>query len=232
MTGLQARVKLKGVADRTRCPLCGTRRARRACPALGRAICAVCCGTKRLVEIRCPESCSYLRGAEIHPPAPVRRRHERDAAFLAAGLAGAPERERALALVVMAALRTRAEPALDSAVLGAKRRDRDLADAAGALAETLEVASRGVIYEAQPARPVARQLLTDLRERIDRLLARADRTVERELASAARRVERMARDAAAALGGGDTAFVEFLERVLADERPASPAPARLIVPPA
>ena len=43
------------------CPLCGERKAKRACPALNRHICAVCCGTKRLVEINCPADCVYLR---------------------------------------------------------------------------------------------------------------------------------------------------------------------------
>src|SRR4029079_6022625 len=50
------------------CPLCGVRRARRGCPALGKQICAVCCGTKRLVEIQCPSDCAYLATAREHPP--------------------------------------------------------------------------------------------------------------------------------------------------------------------
>ena len=51
------------------CPLCGARKARRACPGVGRDICAVCCGTKRLVEIRCPATCGYLQSARVHPAA-------------------------------------------------------------------------------------------------------------------------------------------------------------------
>src|SRR5262245_27935296 len=61
-----------------RCPLCGERRARRACPALGKLICAVCCGTKRLVEIRCPSDCSYLASAREHPAAVVVRQQQHD----------------------------------------------------------------------------------------------------------------------------------------------------------
>ena len=219
------------MTDRTRCPLCGARRARRACPALDRVICAVCCGTKRLVEIRCPESCVYLRTAEAHPPALVRRRQERDTAFLAAGLAGASDRERARALLVMAALRAAGRPARDErTVLGSRPADRDLAEAVAALAESLEVSARGVIYEAQPAGATARRILATVRERIGPVLERADRLVERELASAARRVERMAREASTTFGG-EAAFVEWLERALADEPAGSPA-SRLIVPPA
>ncbi len=51
------------------CPLCSQRKARRACPALGHQICAVCCGTKRLTQIPCPSDCVYLASAREHPPA-------------------------------------------------------------------------------------------------------------------------------------------------------------------
>jgi hypothetical protein len=43
-----------------KCPLCEIRKAKRFCPAKGRQICAVCCGTKREVEIDCPSDCVYL----------------------------------------------------------------------------------------------------------------------------------------------------------------------------
>ena len=53
------------------CPLCERRAARRECPALGRRICSVCCGTKREVEIDCPADCVHLtrgrRWEEQHP---------------------------------------------------------------------------------------------------------------------------------------------------------------------
>ena len=54
-----------------RCPICQTRPAKRQCPARGDMICAVCCGTKRLVEIRCPSDCGYLAS---RPPASAGRR--------------------------------------------------------------------------------------------------------------------------------------------------------------
>jgi hypothetical protein len=44
-----------------RCPLCSERSAKRFCPAKATTICAVCCGTKREVEIECPGSCVYLK---------------------------------------------------------------------------------------------------------------------------------------------------------------------------
>src|SRR5262245_52129795 len=60
------------------CPLCGARRARRACPALGHEICAICCGTKRLTEIQCPSDCVYLAAAREHPAAVLVRQQQRD----------------------------------------------------------------------------------------------------------------------------------------------------------
>ncbi|SVD73437.1 uncharacterized protein METZ01_LOCUS426291, partial [marine metagenome] len=64
-----------------RCPRCKRRLPRRKCPALGYQICAVCCGTKRLVEINCPSDCGYLASSKAHPPAVVQRQQERDIIF-------------------------------------------------------------------------------------------------------------------------------------------------------
>src|SRR5438045_2477661 len=63
------------------CPLCSERKPKRHCPALDRAICPVCCGTKRVTEITCPQDCAYLSSAAAHPPAVVQRQRERDMRF-------------------------------------------------------------------------------------------------------------------------------------------------------
>jgi len=42
------------------CPSCDARKGKRSCPALGGLICPRCCGTKRILEIRCPPDCRYL----------------------------------------------------------------------------------------------------------------------------------------------------------------------------
>src|SRR5882762_8467521 len=64
------------------CPLCQLRKERRACPALHQTICAVCCGTKRLTEIHCPDDCVYLTSAREHPAAAVKRQQEHDVEIL------------------------------------------------------------------------------------------------------------------------------------------------------
>jgi hypothetical protein len=48
------------------CPLCSTRPAKRYCPAKDAHICAVCCGSKREVEIDCPSSCPYLKASRSY----------------------------------------------------------------------------------------------------------------------------------------------------------------------
>ena len=49
-----------------RCPLCSERSAKRFCPAKQTTICAVCCGTKREVEIDCPGSCVHLKAGRSY----------------------------------------------------------------------------------------------------------------------------------------------------------------------
>src|SRR5207247_6809666 len=60
MSFFRNRRKLYNNTTAVLCPLCGTRRARRGCPALSQQICAICCGTKRLVQIQCPSDCTWL----------------------------------------------------------------------------------------------------------------------------------------------------------------------------
>ena len=84
--------KLTGMS----CPSCGQRKGRRECPALGATICAICCGTKRLVEIRCPPTCSYLAAAREHPAAVVKRQREQDVALLLPTIRHLTERQHQL----------------------------------------------------------------------------------------------------------------------------------------
>src|SRR5919108_3854947 len=139
------------------CPLCGTRKARRACPALGQTICAVCCGTKRLVEIRCPSDCAYLAAAREHPAAVVRKQQERDVARLLPTIQHLTERQYQLFFLFQSAI-TRFRPDGFARLV-----DADVAEAAAALASTLETAARGVIYEHTASSPPAQGLATALK---------------------------------------------------------------------
>src|SRR5436305_1898619 len=44
-----------------KCPVCNSRKGKRFCPGLGKTICSICCGEKRIVEIPCPKDCQYLQ---------------------------------------------------------------------------------------------------------------------------------------------------------------------------
>src|SRR5262249_11210358 len=82
------------------CPLCGTRKARRGCPAVGQQICPVCCGTKRLVEIACPGDCPWLASAREHPPAVAVRRHQRELGLVVQFMRDLNERQSELFFLV------------------------------------------------------------------------------------------------------------------------------------
>jgi hypothetical protein len=112
------------------CPLCGTRRARRGCPALDKQICAVCCGTKRLVEIQCPSDCPYLGNAREHPPAAVVRQQQRDMGVLAQFMRDFNERQSQLFFLIATFLARYQPPELQPLI------DDDVREAAAALAAT------------------------------------------------------------------------------------------------
>jgi hypothetical protein len=189
------------------CPVCDSRRARRACPAVGRDICSVCCGTKRLVEIACPERCVYLTSARSHPPATVLRQRERDLALAWVLVDKLPEPAYHLLLDFQAVVRQHRQGAIPPLV------DSDVTEAAGTLAATLETASRGIIFEHQAASLPAQRLVGDFREALRTVESKARRPgLERDAALALRRLERAGREARGVLGDSATALLEFLDR--------------------
>ena len=202
------------------CPSCGSRKARRHCPALGQSICTVCCGTKRLVEIRCPATCTYLASAREHPAAVVRRRQEQDVARLIPSIRGLTERQYQLFFLLQSVI-TRHTP--EGFV---RLTDADIAEAAGALASTFETAARGVIYEHAPASPPAQSLLTALKTLLDELKEKRVAVYDAEAAIVLRAIERGARTVAAP-AEGDRAYLDLLRRLVeATAGPASEEPAQ------
>ena len=205
------------------CPVCGQRKGRRACPALGQTICPVCCGTKRLVEIRCPETCGYLAAARVHPPVVVQRQQQQDVGLLLSTMEGLSDRQRELLLVLLGVLRGRGADPLDAL------RDEDVAEAAAALAGTFETAERGVIYEHQAASRPAQRLVGELRAVLEEISAKVEpRQIERDAPYALRALERGARQAERVLGGGPTAYLQLVARML---RPPAAQGAGAVVAP-
>src|SRR5712691_9417204 len=136
------------------CPLCGSRKGKRACPALRSSICSVCCGEKRIVEIACPPDCVYLeRGAqnEMQREAADYIQHQEQGKGLRwlrtiEGLGFLLETiERIIAAFPL--------PSLD---------DADLLVALESARKTFDAEAKGVIYEDLPAAPSLQALTREL----------------------------------------------------------------------
>jgi hypothetical protein len=207
------------------CPVCNNRKARRFCPALGKQICAVCCGTKRLVEIACPSDCPYLASARTHPPAVVQRQLEQDRALLLPLLQGFSERQARLFLMLAALIARHQGEAFQKLV------DDDIAQAAEALAATLETAVKGIVYEHQPASLPAARLMVELKVLVADVAKSGGSGLERDAAIALRRIEGAAK-AIAARDPHSRAFQELLVRVLAQPSDSAPQVAETATAPA
>jgi hypothetical protein len=194
------------------CPLCGTRKARRGCPAVGQQICAVCCGTKRLVQIQCPPDCAWLAGARVHPPAAAVRQQQRDIGLLVNFMRDFSERQSHLFFLINTFV-TGYQPAELQALI-----DDDVIESMEALAATYETSARGVIYEHRPASLPADRLTTALKP----VLAEAGKNLgtpfERDAAVVLRRLADAVRDvraiAAPEQANNRRAFLDLLGRVI------------------
>lgn len=214
------------------CHLCRQRRARRACPALGQQICAVCCGTKRLVEIACPDSCPYLASAREHPPAAVVRQQQDELLLLARTVRDLNERQSRLLFLLFAVVARHEAPELFPLL------DSDVAEAAGALAATYETSARGVIYEHRAASVPAEQMVRELKAVLTEAGRSGGTAFERDAGLVLRRIEEAARQVIQSAPGHRRAFLDLVARVVRTseeeqvrENPeADSEPSRLIIP--
>jgi len=208
------------------CPLCVTRKERRACPALHQTICAVCCGTKRLTEIQCPDDCVYLASAREHPAAVVKRQQEHDVSMLLPTLQGLTERQYQLFFLFQTLIARHTPTGFARLV------DEDVAEAAGAMASTLETAARGVIYEHVAGSPIAQKLAGEMQKMLAEAREKGARIYDREAALVLRAIERGARDTRK-IAPGETSYLTLVARLLQHNRAAAPAvqePPSLIIP--
>jgi hypothetical protein len=200
------------------------------CPALGRQICAVCCGTKRLTEIRCPSDCPYLATAREHPPAVLVRQQQRDFGLFVHLTRDFNERQSQLFLMTCAFLARYEPPELQQVL------DDDIGAAAAALASTFETAARGVIYEHRPASPPAERLAAALKPILLEAGQHGGTAFERDAAVVLRRIEEAVRDVRVIGTGERRGFLDLVGRVIrtTDASPKAEGPdvetPRLIVP--
>ena len=203
-------------AEQMRCPLCSARPAKRSCPAVGREICPVCCGTKRLVEIRCPAACPYLATSRTHPPAAVRRQQDQDLAVLAPALGGFSEARQQLFLFTLTLVDRFRGEGLDAAS------DADAASAAAALAGTYETAARGLIYEQRPDSVPAQRMVDGIKGTFEQLGHGRPTGFAADAAAVLRQVEDRARAVQRENPGDSRAFLDLAGRVAM--RLGGPAP--------
>jgi len=199
------------------CPICHTRKPRRACPALHQTICPVCCGTKRLTEIQCPDDCVYLTSAREHPAAIVKRQQEHDVALLLPSLHGLTERQHQL-FFLFQSLIARHTPEGFARLL-----DDDVAEAAAAVAATLETAARGVIYEHPTASLTAQRLAVEMKAMLADMQKQGVRIYEREAATVLRAIEKGARETRK-MEPGDVSYLTLMARLLQRNRSGTQAP--------
>jgi hypothetical protein len=202
---------------------------------LGRQICTVCCGTKRLVEINCPADCSWLASAREHPPAAVVRQQQHDLSRLLPMVQDMSERQQQLFLLIGRFLVAYEAPELQPLV------DDDVVDALAAMAATFETASRGVIYDHRPASLSGERLAGALKPMLAEAGRGAGSAFERDAALVMRRIADGVRELRATASDGRRLLLDLLARTIATPQPVGSEthaaadapqapPPRLIIP--
>jgi hypothetical protein len=190
----------------------------------------VCCGTKRLTEIRCPSGCAYLASAREHPAAAVARQQQRDMSVLLPGVRDLDDRQSQLFLLLAQDLVRYQAPEFQRLL------DEDILEAATAMAATFETAARGVIYDHRPPSLAAQRLTTALTTRLAEAARNGASAFERDAAVVLRRIEEMVRALRAIEPSNERACLDLLGRVLRSRgdtaaTPAAPSPAESLILP-
>ena len=155
------------------CPLCTERAGKRFCPAKAEQICAVCCGTKREIELDCPGSCTYLKSSHDY---------ESEKRVLDAELAAKARRfdeefvhrYGPLLDVISAAV---VEERVDAPWLV----DNDVIEVYKALSATMKTLSSGIYYESVPDGSVRLSLYRRLKSTLDEIMQPAPTLGQRTL---------------------------------------------------
>jgi hypothetical protein len=178
-----------------------------------------------LTEINCPADCAHLTAAREHPAAVVKRQQERDVALLLPGIRHLTERQHQLFFLFHTAIARHKPEGF------ARLNDDDVADAAGAMAATLETAARGVIYDHAAQSVVGQRLAAELKAVLDEMRQHGAAVYEREAAIVLRAIEAGARETRKYGDGGETAYLSLIARLLHVNRAADAAAAGAEGPP-
>jgi hypothetical protein len=181
-----------------------------------------------VTEIACPPTCGYLTTAREHPAAVVRKQHERDMAALVPLMGALTERQYELLTLFHTVVIGRHKPEGFARLI-----DDDVAEAADAVAKTLETAARGVIYEHAAQTATAQRLAGELKALIVDMRQRGARVLDREVALVLRTIEKGAREMRRVTDGGEAAYLTLMGRVFpqAPERERGPEGSSLLIQP-
>ncbi len=158
--------------------------------------------------------------AHQHPAAVVRKQQEQDLTTLMAAMGVRPSELQLQLFFLLAAVVVGYRP---EGI--ARLEDADVADAAGAMATTLEAADGGLIAQVAGSSPASEGLRRKLDALIAELGARAGSGFAREAAVVLRGIERGARHQSPGIGPEESAYLELLRRLLpppAEEQAAAP----------
>jgi hypothetical protein len=158
----------------------------------------------------------YLASARVHPAAVVRKQQERDVARLLPTIQHLTERQYQLFFLLQSAIARHRPDGFARLV------DADVADAAAALASTLETAARGVIYEHTASSALAHGLVTALKALLAQIREQGARVFDGEAAIVLRAIEQGARTLKKP-DDGATAYLELMARLLTGAPGSEPA---------
>jgi hypothetical protein len=169
-----------------------------------------------------------LTSAREHPAAVVKRQQDHDVAVLLPTLHGLTERQHQL-FFLFQSLIARHTPEGFSRLL-----DDDVAEAAAAVAATLETAARGVIYDHAAQSLPAQRLASELKATLADIQKQGVRVYDREVAIVLRAIEKGARETRK-IEPGDASYLTLMARLLQRNRsgaqPSAEAPrSSLIIP--
>jgi len=158
-----------------------------------------------------------------HPAAVVKRQIDKDVTVLMATMGRLSEQQLQLFFL------------FESIILGFKPDglgrvlDIDVAQATGALANSLETASRGLIFEEATASVIAEGLRKEIRPIIDEVTKAGGSRAEREVAQVLRGIERGAKHEGGLVDGGATGYLDLVSRVLQQGAPGQ-GHSQIVVP--
>ena len=148
----------------------------------------------------------------------MRRRQAEDAARLAPTIRHLTERQYELFFLFQSVVTRHRPDGLARLV------DADVADAAAALAATLETASRGVIYEHRPQSHAAQSLAGAMKALLEEIRKQGAKVYDGEAAIALRAIEQGARTLRAP-DESDAVYLELARRMLQVDGAETPEPA-------